>query len=472
MQHLGALRWLLLLVFPLVCIPAISVGAGVGPLVYAGVAAGSCGLLLWRLSNITPENVSVWLAGGFIVGVYFLRYAYFVLDPKPVMGIQPDSVFIVLRDDAVSLHKAYALAVLGFAVFCCASAMLLLKFPTSKSSMSVGDIDFAAHACFSKWLFVVIPVLMVVLGFVAHHYHVGQMGVPAGEPLPFRLKGLIFYGRLVLLPLLILTLIYLGDRIDRSWQVRAGLMLLALHGVSDLVLRGSRSSLLLCVLVVVFLAVNRGLRVRPIGVAICATLGIFAIWLMPVIMQYRILRFSSQEDLLPLLLRAFASSADGLQKLGDGLSTVYLRLPGLETLWAMLSLKAEPLGLALGAALAAPNGVTGYLNIGVYHSPPELNTLFAPGYLGWWYLVGGVTGIALGALALAFVCVLLPRWILACGLRCAPVANTFLLWVLFISLSDGTLDSNLLLVGSGMVCLGLLEVGLRFARCWPLRSIS
>ena len=106
--------------------------------------------------------------------------------------------------------------------------------------------------------------------------------------------------------------------------------------------------------------------------------------------------------------------------------------------------------------------MTGYLNYDLYHLSSEFNTLFAPGFLGWWYLVWGVAGIVMGMLVLAFVCVLLPKLILSSGLRCAPVANTFFHWILFLSLSDGTLDSNMLLICFGLVCIGLLEFALRF----------
>lgn len=463
-RSFSQLRWFLLLVFPMVCIAAITQGATViATLAYSGIAMFSCALLLRRMNSLTPLNVSIWLVLGLFIAFYFLRYMYLLFDFKPVSAIQPDTVFKVLKRDVASLHQAYSLTTLAFSVFCCGAAMLLGKEDRSGARTPQGAATVGAG--FINALVFVILMLMMLLGYVAHVYHIGQMGIAPGEPLPFRLKGVVFYGRLVVLPLLMLTLIYLGGALQRPGLVRLGLVLLVVHGISDVMLRGSRSSLLLCVLVIVFLAANGGLRVRRAGIAISSAIAVVAILLMPVIMQYRILRFTSGEGMLVVMGQALNSAGEGIvQLLGNGLMTVYWRIPGIETMWAMLSLKVEPLGKALFAILASPFGVTGYLNFGVYLYPPESNTLFAPGYVGWWYLAGGNIGVAVGAVALAFICVVIPRFIYAGRLHSSPVANTFLLWVLFISISDGTLDGNLFLIAAGTVVLGAIELALRASR--------
>jgi hypothetical protein len=63
----------------------------------------------------------------------------------------------------------------------------------------------------------------------------------------------------------------------------------------------------------------------------------------------------------------------------------------------------------------------------------------------------------LGGILLALLCVWLPRWVYGGYLRWSPVANTFFLWILFISLTDGTLDSNSLLIAVGVATLAALE---------------
>ena len=58
---------------------------------------------------------------------------------------------------------------------------------------------------------------------------------------------------------------------------------------------------------------------------------------------------------------------------------------------------------------------------------------------------------------LALLCVRIPRWFYGGRLRWSPVANTFFLWVLFVSLTDGTLDGNFLLIAAGVTTLFGLE---------------
>ena len=465
---LTKLRWVLLIVFPAVCISvALHSGPALEVLIAGTVSMLSCALLLCHLATLTSRNLAVWMALSLLLVLYFLRYAYFSFDQTPVAWMQPDAVYALLRNDRAGLQRACMFSAIVFSVFCVASALFLKSTRASRGEMGPlsGAIYSAADLEIAKMLLLGVPVLMLALGYVAYTYRIGQMGVSPGEPLPFRLKGLIFYARLIVLPLLILTLIYLGMKARSSWFERAGLFLLLAHGVSDMMLRGSRSSLLLCILLAIFLAANGGLKLKRNGMLIGFTLLLIAVWLMPVIMEYRMLRFTSNEDLITVLGQAFSATGKSLpQILLKGLSVVYFRLPGIETMWAILIVKAEPLGSALIPTLTSPFGITGYLNFVAYQLPPELNTLFAPGFVGWLYLAGGMLGLVLGAISLAWICVMVPRFIFDSGSRCAPVANTFLLWILFVSITDGTLDSNVSMILVGLLSLGGIELLLRIVQ--------
>jgi len=284
------------------------------------------------------------------------------------------------------------------------------------------------------------------------------MGVTPGEPLPFRLKGVVFYARHVLIPLLILAIIYRAALAGNRRLFSVGLLLLAIHGISDTILRGSRSSLLLCLLLAVFLSASGGLRIHRRGILILVGLIIGAILLIPTITQYRMLRIESDAGLWQLFVSAFDSANhDPLSTLKRSFNSIYFRIPGIETAWAIGSLVSEPLGAGLIETVRSQFGVTGYLNFNIYQVPVEANTLFAPGFVGWFYLAGGWPGLAIGGLALAILCVWLPRLIYAGRLRWSPLANTFFLWILFISLTDGTLDSNFLLITAGLATLIALE---------------
>ena len=456
------LRWLFLLVFPVSCIPLLTHHT-LAPFVFFGALLStlSCALLLRNIRTISPFTLPVLLVLGLCVGMYFLRYVYFSYFPQAAAGIQPDIVFKAFRGDVESLQTSYIWTAFFFSLFCFVAAGLLVLSTQNQIAPASGvRLDPSPK---SIWIMMLIIIsVMVLLGYIAYLYRIGQMGAPPGPALPFRAKGIVFYGRQVVLPLLILYVIAVGTRLNNRWVVLGGILLLITHAVSDMFLRGSRSSLLLCALMLFFLMVSGGIKIRRLGLSAFVVGGLTAIWLMPTIMNYRILRFTSTDNIYLIMAKAFSGSSEGgLAQLFRALTDLYLRIPGIETLWAMSSLSATPLDGRLFEVIRSSFGVTGYLNFDVYRISPEWYTLFAPGYIGWWYLAAGWLGLSVGAFLLAIFCVQAPRWIQLARLDCQPVANVFLLWILFISFSDGTLDGNFLLIFSGVVTLACLEGSIR-----------
>lgn len=451
------MRWLLLLSFPVAAMAALSAGVGAEPLLYLTMSMGACAFLLRRLDTVGPEMAAVWSVEIVFIAFYFLRYPYLLFDPTPVIETHPDSISAFFRNNGAGLGKALAFSTLAFCSFCLMAYSLLGR--SDATLMWPDDMPREAIARMASALIIAIPLLMLTLGHVASVHHIGQMGVPPGEPLPFRLKGVVFYGRTVVLPLLILALINFGTKLESRRLTWIGVGLLAVHGISDMMLRGSRSSLLLCLLLALFLIIGRGLRVRRLGLAILVALLLAAIWLMPIVMQYRILRMHSDAGLWVLMQQAFVASHDGaLASLKHALLTVYYRIPGIETIWMIINVDAKPLGSALWATVQSPFGMTGYLNFTLYHVPMEENTLYAPGFVGWLYLAGGYAMVFLGPVLLAWICVRIPCRIFASGSPNATIVNAFLLWILFLTLTDGTLDANALLIAPGLLTLAGWEL--------------
>ena len=449
-------RWLLLLSFPVATVLAFIAGAGSGQMLWLSISMCACAYLLYRLDTVGPETMAVWLVLSVFLGFYFLRYPYLLFDPSPIIGTHPNSISALFRDNGAGLGKALAFSAVAFCSFCLTCGALLGRL--NAGHMQTNDMPREVSARMADVLMIAIPLMMLILGYVSYVHRIGQMGVPSGEPLPFRLKGIVFYGRTVVLPLMILALINFGTKLESRRLIWIGVGMLAVHGFSDMMLRGSRSSLLLCLLLVLFLIVGRGLRVRRLGLFILAALALGAIWLMPMVMQYRILRMHSDAGMWVLMQQAFVASNDGaLALLKHSLLTVYYRIPGIETIWAIINVDGKPLGSTWWPTVRSPFGMTGYLNFALYHVPLEANTLYAPGFVGWLYLAGGYAMLLLGPALLAWVCVHVPRRIFASGSPNAAVVNAFLLWILFLTLTDGTMDANVLLIAAGLVALASWE---------------
>jgi hypothetical protein len=449
-------------VFPLVGIAALALTGSVESAYYLGAGMAACAWLLYRLDSLRPDAMAVWLVVLVFLAFYFLRYPVLLLDPATVAATHPDSIAPLFLNDQAGLTNALKLSSFVFVVFCIAAGSQIRG--GGKYSRLADAESPSGRSHIKTWVLVTLSLLMVVLGYVAYMYRIGQMGVAPGEPLPFRLKGIVFYARHVLIPLLILALICRATLTADRRSLHVGLLLLSIHGISDTVLRGSRSSLLLCLLLAVFLYVSGGLRIKRKGVAILGALVLCSILLIPTIMQYRALRFESDAGMWQLLASAFATANhDLLTVLRRSFNSVYFRIPGIETTWAVSSSVSEPLGLKLIETIRSQFGVTGYLNFNIYQVPIEAYTLYAPGFVGWLYLAGGWPSLAVGGIALALLCVQLPRLLCGGRLRWSPLANTFFLWILFISLTDGTLDGNFLLIATGIATLFVLEVADRAA---------
>ncbi len=465
-QFLLQLRWILLLVFPL----AFALGRESAPdpqwhfaLCVGALAAGY--VLLRQLDDLTPRNAAVWLVLFLFIALYFFRYCYLVVDPTPLVRTLFDDAYASITRRPDLLQWALTQSVSVFTVFCLVSAWLLhrgtsatgapLRRPSGTALDGVGGK-------LTQVLMVVLPLLMLVLGYVALKYHIGQMGVAPGDPLPFRLKGVIFHARYILLPLLILLLILLGRRAGNSAVERLCFLLLLVHAASDMVLRGSRSSLLLGVLLIVFLVAAGGARLRRADILASAGVGVAAVWLTPLILHYRVLRSLSNDGIIATLRQVPGRLGGNLiDLLRDGMAFVYFRLPGIETAWTLGSYDATPLGTQLLPTVISKYGITGYLNFDIYKIPVEAYTLFAPGFVGWLYLAGGISGLVIGALVLSWLCSVLPGQLYGRGLKCAPVANVFLLWMIFLALTDGTVDSLGFMIAVGLMSLTAIEILLR-----------
>jgi hypothetical protein len=382
------LRWLILLAFPVAFVSAYQITGSTESAYSLGAAMVACAWLLYRLDSLNPDVIAVWLVVAVFLSFYFLRYPILLLDPTTVVATHPDSIKPLFLNDRVGLTQAVKLSSLVFVVFCIVAG-ILLRSSGARACVANTHIP-KGNDQIKAWLLVTVPLLMIVLGYVSYVYQIGQMGVAPGEPLPFRLKGVIFYARQALVPLLILALIYCATLASERRLLLVGILLLAIHGVSDAILRGSRSSLLLCLLLVFFLSVSGGIRIRRKGLIIIGGLLFGAILLMPTIMHYRMLRFESDAGLWQLLANAFSTAnQDFIGVLQSSFNLIYFRIPGIETIWAISGLVKEPLGSGLIETMRSQFGVTGYLNFEIYRIPVELNTLYAPGFVGWLYLVGG-----------------------------------------------------------------------------------
>ena len=438
-------------------------------MLYHAVALCSCALLL-ALLDFNRSDVPVWLGLVTLLTLYFGRFYLIVLDHSYLIGFVPYEPFSEFANKMDSLFEAFRLSVIGFVSFSLSSAFMLARLKSSESRKNAspaleGEVELTLHRLVPKLVLPILLPLMLVLACLALWFHIGQMGTAPSEPLPFRLRGVVAYARIVLLPLLILQVICSGESSGQRSLVWIGMLLLLSHGVSDALIRSSRSSLLLIALLLVFVVLAGGLELRRRVVAFACAVGVSAVALSSGLTAYRILRARDGEvPVVEAFARAFKSIIDrGPSEIMEGVEFVLIRIPGVDLLWSILSRIQEPLGISSLQIFSTQNGMAGYLTYTVFASDSTNLTLYAPSFFGWLYLVWGVPAIVIGSISIAICSVLAWKYLSAGRWLSGPVARTFLLWMIFMALGEGNLDGMGFTVLVGVLTIATLEIGLRIS---------
>lgn len=429
------------------------------------LALTACAALLFQIKLYELNHSAIWLTLVVFIAVYFIRFYWIAIDPLPVKIMLHTPVYKKMIQD-IPLLEGFRVSVIAFTTFIVTAIVLLMVKRTGSCSNDKLVITNNESSEFTnivvKSLFFILPLLMMVLAYVSHKYHIGEMGADSGDPLPFRLKGIIFYARFVMIPLLIMLLIYLAQRCDRIIISRFGILLLMLHGVIDMLLRGSRSSLLLSILLLVFLVISGGVKLYRNEKALALLVLVAGLFMVPVMTEYRTYRVVENLSVADAILASLSIIGnEWWATLLRGIEFVLFRMPGIEAVSAIISLDSEPLGMQTLEVIRGEQGIAGYLTHDVYRIPIEANTLSAPSFVGWLYLVGGVISVVSGSFLLAIAAVW--GWVILGNkyFVISPIIRSFFLWVLFTALTEGTIDSMQFMVVVGVLVLLAIELFMR-----------
>jgi hypothetical protein len=423
-------------------------------LAFTLLALFSCAFLLTSLNRFENSTVAAWTVLGLFVMVYYVKFYWIVLDPLPIQIMLPPAAESSFTSVS-ALFSGFVTSTIGFAVFCVSTGLLL--FFRGREHSPVLELSPAAHRRVARALLLVLPLLMLGLGYVTYVYDVGFLGIES-DPLPFRLRGVIFYSRLILIPALVLLLIYCSGKCGHLLKARIGLLLLLMEGVSDTFLRSSRASLLMPLLTLGFLVAVGGYKLKSVERRIGFAAVVVAFLSIPLITEYRALRLSGQG------LGAFFSADTGTgtwEMLLAGMQFVLFRIPGIEAIVSMKGLGAEPLGMHALAVISRPRGIAGYLTGDVYGFDPNGASTFSPSFVGWLYLAAGIVAVISGAIVLSLLVTTGWQYLSRSRLYSCRVAQTLTLLLLFHALTEGDFESTVLQLTVSIGVVFTLEFLLR-----------
>ncbi|MDO8788920.1 MAG: hypothetical protein Q7J42_12690 [Sulfuritalea sp.] len=459
------IKWLLPLVFLVGYFITVKSFDGnfVEYVTYTLLAVGSCTVLLARIDLFQKESVAVWVALTLFVFLYFVRFYWISIDASPVRLMLPASSYLTMVENRNALLTAFELSVISFAgfSFSATASQLLMTKKTSHVYQFSDNSKLALLGLISKRSLVIVVPLMIAMAYISYRYHIGEMGALPGEALPFRLKGVIFYIRIITLPLIVLAAIYLAERGGNIATSRLGVLILISHGVTDMVIRNSRSAFLLVLLLLVFLMLADGIRLARKEKILLAVLAALALTMVPIMTEYRSARVTGKLPLADALLYALnVGWTDWQTQIFKGIKFVLFRMPGTEALWNMLSLGAEPLGAHSIDVIKSKDGVAGHLSSVLNPLRESDLSLMATGFVGWFYLVAGVPAIVLGSICTGTLSTIGWNYLDRRYIESGPVAQVLFLWMLFIALTEGNLDSMAYMFIVGALTIIALELSL------------
>lgn len=417
----------------------------------------ACCLLLTRLNPPLNKKLSIWIILAVFMVAYYFKFYLLVSNPEILgEGWVQKKLYFLLQSPTV-LFETFATISYAFIIFCITAWFLLGNARSLQMDTLKRRINYRSAISILQWL---IPILMGVTVYAM--YISGICRMAADNPhLPFRLAGWVFNIRTILIPALLLLLIWSSDKAGLRKHFSFGVILLFLHGVSDMLLRSSRGAILspFIVLIVLFLVTDRVTkkRVELFGIVFLITIILF-----PVISSYRYLRAA---DLSGSIVALFVESAKNISSvesfsffkmINDVIVSIVFRFTGADSLLHIIGANLAPLYTDVFDI-----SVTRFFTVDVIGFPPEAIHGSAPSFLGWFYLVGGNGLVMISIFGFTVFVWMFWRILPKLKLRCLPVAQAlFLMWI-FSSFSEGVLDRLYLRVfvmaGSIAVCEWLIR---------------
>ncbi len=454
-------RWLLLLVFVGGYLATFSIFEPIALeyLVFTIISIFACSLLLTRLNPPLVNKLPIWIILAVFILAFYIKFYLMVWNPD----IMPLGLFRrlqwIIKSPEILLNT-YATMTYAFVTFCLTSWWLLVykKIPRFRSFKR--EINYRRIFPVLMWL---IPFLMIVTTLVMYVTGISRMAAESVY-LPFHLAGWIFYIRTTLIPVLLLLLIWCSDKAGSRKHLILGILLLFLHGLSDMLLRSSRGSLLMMFIMLMLLfIVTRQITKQRIRLFAIILLMTMLLW--PVISAYRYIRAGSYSvsigDSLSESINSISSygSISVSETFSEAIKSVLFRFVGVDSLLPIVESGIQPLGVD-----AFNISVTKFVTVEVFGFSPDAPVAVAPSLPGWFYIVGGNYLVIAGMFCFVLFIWVTWRTLLKSRLRCLPVAQTLFLFFVFRISSSGTL---------GSLYLKILVIGGSVTVCeWIVRTIG
>jgi len=428
-------RWLLPLLFIIGYIATFSIfeDFALEYFVLTGVSFLVCCLLLSVLNRPLQITAPVWVLLLLFLVAYYLKFYWIAPNPEIIKTVWFTTMHWI-DDSPAMLLKGYAATTYAFIIFCLTAWLLVVHVRPLQVSSTKREIDYRFVISILLWL---VPILMVATTYLMYITQIAIMGAES-KYLPFRLAGVIFYTRFTIIPALLLLLIWCGDQMGSRKHLKLGITLLFLHGLSDVLLRGSKGFLLLLFISLLFLFLLTG-RMNKQRAWLVIIIAFLSIMLWPLVSTYRYIRDADGGIIYTLVeaVNTILQTSPSLPNiLGETLKMIMFRFTGMEGLLPIVAAGIQPLGIT---SLFDPIVERVFTVEVVGYSPFAIQGT-APSLLGWFYLVGGNYVVVAGVFCFVLLTWVFWSFLAKIRLLCLPVAQALFLILVFGFSMEGAMD--------------------------------
>lgn len=401
-----------------------------------------------------------WLGLGVFLCFGYLKFFWLARDASPAAAFFPARALGAFSSRELLL-SAFLLQTASFAAF--AAAVVLSFSFLERLAPGPGKrepVPPAPPGPLGAAPLALIPVLAGAAMWAIGKFKIGVLGMPS-VPMPFHLAGVVFYFHTIFIPSLFLLQISSASRAGEEFRARAGILLFFLWGCGDMLLRNSRAGIFLVPLLLLFLAVSGGLKVKKAELLSGLLMLGLAVLSAPVATQYRYLRMGGEAPLAALKLAAAGYGAAARAVLGSA-GFIFFRIPGIETTILVLGLVSSPLWGASLKVMFTGAGLAGYLSETLLGIPPESHMAVAASFIAGSYLAGGGAGVVLASFAAGALSVAVFPLVGLLAARTAEVGRALALLLFFWLTTEGF--SPMFLKQAAAACLSVVLFELFFRR--------
>ena len=395
---------------------------------------------------IDINNIAVWFFICLFSYLYFIRFFWLIVDPTPVFPMLHIFSYIIITSNVGALYDAYILSSSVFMIFCMLSMLFNNLLNVNRMPLKkINIINLNKIHASVIILLITNSFLIIILSFLMQKYKIGIMGFNNINPLPFKLTGIIFYFKIITIPLMLLMAISLSNMVNNLQLTRLSILVFLLNSCYDMLLRNSRGSLLFSLLILLILIIVTQIKLKKIDFITLFILLLLSLIFVPIAIEYRKIRTNFDMSIYEsLMINLKINYIDIIYQFFDGLLFVLFRFPGIESLWSLLALTEQPiLQGKVWNVIFEPGGISAYLTKFIHFIPG--NSYAAPGLIGWFYIIGGIVSVVIGSIIFSFISVYIWTNIINHKLIVfKETSKVFYLWIFFLSITDGNIDGLLL----------------------------